>query len=162
MATMVQAIGTKPATRPRPRRVATPERWQLALARALAENIQVRQLAGSGQWIATSGTDAGAAYALAITNGVAHGCECPAGENNDPVCKHRAAFYHAIGVLDLDPEPVPPAPAAPTPIRRPALCACDGRGYLVRASSLVAGQTYKVTCQACRGTGYAPAVRHAA
>ena len=31
----------------------------------------------------------------------------------DPVCLHRAAYWYAQGVLDSDPEPVPPASAAP-------------------------------------------------
>ena len=102
-------------------RPATPARWQVALARALAEGVQVRQLAGSGAWLATSGTDAGTAYGLAVTNGVAHGCDCPAGANGDPVCKHRALWWHLAGLLDLDPQPEPPAPAAPAPAPRPAL-----------------------------------------
>ena len=92
-------------------RQATPARWQKAVARAFGEGIQVRQLQGSGGWIATSGTDAGAAYELAVTGNVAHGCSCLAGLNDDPVCKHRAAFYLLIGALE--PEPDPPASAAP-------------------------------------------------
>jgi hypothetical protein len=31
----------------------------------------------------------------------------------DPVCLHRAAYWYAQGVLELDPEPKPPASAAP-------------------------------------------------
>jgi hypothetical protein len=31
----------------------------------------------------------------------------------DPVCLHRAAYWYARGVLGLDPEPEPPASAAP-------------------------------------------------
>lgn len=96
----------------RPNRTATPARWQAAAQRAVADRIQVRQLAGSGQWIATSGSDASAAYELDITGAIAHGCTCQAGLNNDPVCKHRAAYYLSIGALDLTPEPDPPAPVA--------------------------------------------------
>ena len=111
------------ATATRPQRHATPERWQAALRRALAENVQVRQVVGCGLWVATSGSDPSKAYAIQVHNGIAHGCECPAGEFNDEVCKHRAAYYHAAGLLDLDPEPEPepPAPAAPAPAPRPAL-----------------------------------------
>jgi hypothetical protein len=94
-------------------RVATPDRWQKALQRALDGQVQVRQLAGSGAWIATSATDPATAYEIEITGEIAHGCSCLAGLNSDPVCCHRAAFYHQIGMLDLDPEPQPPAPAAP-------------------------------------------------
>ncbi len=102
------------------RRQATPARWQAALRRALTEGVQVRQLAGCGAWVATSGTDTGTAYALAVTNGVAHGCDCPAGANGDPVCKHRALWWHLAGLLDLD-DPEPPTPAASAPAPRPAL-----------------------------------------
>lgn len=90
----------------RSRRHATPERWQAALKRAFAEGVQVRQLATSGVWIATSGTNPDAAY---VTTGAE--CECPAGANGDPICKHRAAYWHMTGALDLDPEPEPLPPA---------------------------------------------------
>src|SRR5215203_4682092 len=86
-------------------------RWMKAAARAVAEGVQVRQLAGSGQWIASSGSDSSVAYEVEVTGNVAHGCGCLAGLNDDPVCKHRAAFYLLIGALD--PEPEPPASAAP-------------------------------------------------
>ena len=52
------------------------------------------------------------AYEVEVTGNVAHGCDCLAGLNGDPVCKHRAAFFLLIGALDLDPEPDPPAPAS--------------------------------------------------
>lgn len=94
----------------RPHRTASPARWQDAAKRAVADQVQVRQLSGSGQWIATSGSDARTAYELDVTGSIAHGCTCLAGLNNDPVCKHRAAWYLSIGALSLDPEPDPPAP----------------------------------------------------
>jgi hypothetical protein len=41
-------------------------------------------------------------------------CECEAAMlAGDPVCLHRAATWHAVGVLNLDLEPEPPAPAVP-------------------------------------------------
>jgi len=82
------------------RRESTPERWQAALSRARKEGIEVRQLVGSGGWIATSGTDRRAAYELEVTAGVVHGCACPAAAHDDPVCKHRAAFLSAVGIAD--------------------------------------------------------------
>ncbi len=129
----------------RPVRHATPERWQAALRRALAEGVQVRQLAGSGAWIATSGSDATAAY---LVNGQA--CECQAGEYGDPVCKHRAAFWHALGSLDLEPEPV--AVVAPAPI---ATClTCGGNGFDPACTGhAVAGMTIHCPCFACDGAG---------
>lgn len=80
-------------------RVATPERWQSALRRAIANGIEVYQIAATGEWIATSASKPGTAY---ITDGVT--CECEAAEfGNDPVCQHRAAFWHANGGLELEP-----------------------------------------------------------
>jgi hypothetical protein len=60
----------------------------------------VRQLVGSGGWIATSGTNRLAAYELEVTSGIVHGCACPAALHDDPVCKHRAAYWIALGVTD--------------------------------------------------------------
>lgn len=97
-------------------RTSTPARWIKAAERAVAEGIQIRQLAGSGAWVASSGSDANAAYEVEVTDNIAHGCSCLAGLNDDPVCKHRAAFYLLIGSLSIDPEPEPPGPAAPAPI----------------------------------------------
>src|SRR5829696_2926102 len=91
-------------------RTSSPARWMKAAERAVAEGVQIRQLQGSGQWIASSGSDSTVAYEVAVTGNVAHGCGCLAGLNDDPICKHRAAFYLLIGALD--PEPKPPASAA--------------------------------------------------
>lgn len=66
-------------------RVETPARWLKAAERAVSEGVEVRQLQGSGQWIATSGTDGGVAYELDVTGAVAHGCSCLAGLNGDGV-----------------------------------------------------------------------------
>ena len=96
-------------------RVEHPDRWVRAAERARAEGVQVHQLQGSGAWIATSGSQRGVAYELAVTGNVAHGCDCLAGLNGDGCCKHRAAFYLLIGALALPPEPDPPAPALPLP-----------------------------------------------
>jgi hypothetical protein len=82
------------------RRESTPERWQAALARARKEGVEVRQLVGSGGWIATSGTNTRAAYELEVTGGIVHGCACPAALHDDPVCKHRAAYWLVMGIVD--------------------------------------------------------------
>jgi hypothetical protein len=123
-------------------RRATPERWQRALARGLAEGVTVRQVNDSGAWVATSGTDATMACLLEVTGNVAHGCSCPAGEHDDPVCKHRAAYFILIGALDPTPEPDPPAPAAPV------VCfSCRG---------------HAVGCPVCADAGLAPIAAQAA
>ncbi len=128
-------------------RVENPVRWTKAAERALAEGIQVRQLQGSGQWVATSGSQSGVAYEVLVTGNVAHGCECLAGMNSDPVCKHRAAFYLLIGALDLTPEPEPPAPVLTLDCPE-----CRGCGVLYSHELERAGLLYP-PCAACGGTG---------
>ena len=76
--------------------------------RAVAEGVAIRQFPGPRAWVATSGTDADAAYVVSHRE-----CECPAGAWGDPVCKHRAALAAKLGCLSVEPEPDPPAPAAP-------------------------------------------------
>lgn len=71
-------------------------RWREALLRAQAEGVQIRQLAGSGMWIATSATDIVTAYEV-----TPWGCECHAGQFGDPVCKHRAALLEVLGRLTV-------------------------------------------------------------
>ena len=127
--------------RPRP---ASPERWAKAAERARAEGVQVRQVASTGQWVATSGTDATVAYLMDVTGTVAHGCSCLAGVNGDPVCKHRAAFYLAVGLLD----PEPPTPAAPAPA---ATCpACGGRGERMETVGWRGWEVVWHPCPRCR------------
>ena len=138
----------------RPRRTESPERWRAALERAIQNGIEPLQIAGTGEWVVTSATRLGTVYR---SDGTA--CECEAALALDPICQHRAAVRFVRGLLAPDPEPEPPAAAAPGPVPtpiRPALCVCDGRGYLVKPSTLVADQTYRVTCRACRGSGFAP------
>ena len=145
-------------TMQRTRRHATPQRWQQALKRAFAEGVQVRQLAGSGAWVAASGSDATAAYLVTGTE-----CECQAAEFGDPVCKHRAAYWNAQGVLDLDPEP--PTPAAPAVVVKavvvqPATCdLCRGEGCVTKASTIRPDQTYRAPCPGCRPRFLPPALR---
>ncbi|CAN5740766.1 hypothetical protein BH24CHL4_BH24CHL4_24260 [soil metagenome] len=82
------------ATTTRTRRQAMPERWQ----RAMLAGVQVRQLQGSGQWIVISASDPSVAYE---TDGVFS--TCPAALlGYDPVCLHRATYWHAQGELGFD------------------------------------------------------------
>jgi hypothetical protein len=60
----------------------------------------------------------------------------------DPVCLHRAAYWYAQGVLELDPEPEPPASAAPVICFR-----CRGA---------------EAACPVCQGAGVAPLSAQAA
>lgn len=115
-------------------RQATPQRWAKAARRAIAEHIEVRQVNANGMWTASSGSDAKVAYVLEVVAGVVRSCSCPAGEFGDPCCKHAARYYLDAGLLD--PEPEPPAPAAPVVCFR-----CRGAD---------AG------CPVCQGVGIAP------
>lgn len=136
-------------TMQRTTRQATPERWQGALRRALANGVQLRQIAGTGSWIATSSSRPALAY---FTDG--HMCDCEAFKlGGDPVCQHRALYWHLMGALGLDPEP--PTPAAPALAVVPPFCPpCDGKGFVVKLSAIF-GTTYRVTCRACSGAGVA-------
>lgn len=89
-------------------RQATPERWAKAAHRAITEDIRISQINADGRWVATSGTRENVAYIVEVTRGIAHSCSCEAGQFGDEVCKHRAAYYILMGMLD--PEP-PAAPA---------------------------------------------------
>ena len=129
---MVQAAQVSPVGRTRQ---ASPERWQKATQRAIAEPISVRQVNASGMWVANSGTHANVAYVLEITGNLVQSCSCPAGTYGDPCCKHAARYYLDAGLLELDPEPDPPAPAAPVVCFR-----CRG---------------VEVSCPVCQGAGVA-------
>src|SRR5215213_11772842 len=94
----------------RQQRQATPERWQRALQRALFAGVEAKQLADSGEWIVSSASRPGLAYR---TDGVS--CDCEAAMlGGDAVCLHRAAYWYAVGVLELDPEPEPSALGVPS------------------------------------------------
>ncbi len=144
---MVQSAPTR-----RPVRRATPERWQAALKRALAEGVQVRQLAGSGAWVATSGSDPASAYLV-----TGDSCECQAAEHGDPICKHRASFWHAQGALHLDSElDAAPVVTAVVVEPAPAICpACGGRGIdpACRGHRVAPGYYVHCACARCDGSG---------
>ncbi len=123
----------------RKNRTATPERWQRALQRALFAGVEAKQLASSGEWIVSSASRPGLAYR---TDGVS--CDCEAAMlGGDPVCLHRAAYWYAQGVLELDPEPQPPASAAPVVCFRcrgalPDCAVCTGLGVATLAAQAAA------------------------
>jgi hypothetical protein len=100
---MAQEAQGSPVSRTRSH--ATPERWQRALQRALFAGVEAKQIAGSGEWIVSSASRPGIAYR---TDGIE--CDCEAAQlGGDPVCLHRAAYWYAVGLLELDPEPSAPA-----------------------------------------------------
>jgi hypothetical protein len=133
-------------------RQASPERWQKAAQRALAEGIEVRQINASGMWVASSGTHANVAYVLEIGQGIVKSCSCPAGTFGDPCCKHAARYYLDAGMLELeDPEPDPPALGASLDCP-----ACHGCAVIYDRNLERAGWLYP-PCVACQGTGIVPA-----
>jgi hypothetical protein len=82
----------------------------------------------------------------------------------DPDCVHRAAYWHAQGVLDLDREPEPPAPAA---FARVVCFRCNGAGrgcpvcagagaasLAAQAVALVAAANEPAACGLCIGAGW--------
>lgn len=127
------------ATKARRPRTATPERWQAALQRAIDAGVQVRQVRTTGQWVATSASDAAAAHEIAVVGGVARACSCPAGEHGDEICLHRAKLYQVLGLLDLAPE-------------HPGVVFCPGchrRGVVLQNKPVPAGWR----CPRCREAG---------
>ena len=94
-------------------KAATPARWQDAALRARREGVEVYQVNDSGMWIAASGTRAGVAYTLEVINGIVISCSCEAAEFRDPVCKHRAAWALAHGLIVID-EPAQSAMEMPS------------------------------------------------
>ena len=109
----------------------TQERWQSALKRADAKNVRLFKIESTGTYIATSGTTTTVAYQ---TDGVS--CECAAAVHGDPVCIHRAKFWQAMGMLELD-----------APQTRPCSF-CRGEGEIWSE-----GSWNPDTCFYCRGTG---------
>jgi len=148
MATSAATLPPRPAVRPITRRD-TPERWQAAAKRAAAEGVTVRQLAGSGAWIATSGSDITIAYEVTPWH-----CECRAGEFDDPICKHRATLRVRLGWLTVEPDPEPPAAAVP--IRQPEQPCASCHGYGWGYGTVSGGRTDRLTCWICDGTGVEP------
>ena len=142
---MVQAVQVSPVVL---KQQASPERWQKAAERALAEGIEVRQVNAGGLWVVSSGSQSTVAYLLEITGTLVLSCSCPMGSFVDPCCKHAARFYLDAGLLDLeDPEPDPPALGAS--LDRPE---CRGCGVLYDKHLEKAGWLYP-PCGACQGTG---------
>jgi hypothetical protein len=132
-------------------RTGSPDRWRRALQRALFAGVDVKQIAGTGEWIVSSASRPGICYR---TDGTS--CECEAAMlSGDPVCLHRAAFWHAQGLLDLDPEPDPPAPIAAVECWH-----CHGVGLIVADAR--SGNRALAACPTCGGQGVAALVTQAA
>lgn len=120
----------------------TPKRWRAALKRAMAEGVEIRQLQGSGMWIATSASDPDTAYEVTPWE-----CECHAGQFQDPVCKHRAALLVKLGRLQQKAE-FQASQTTPCP-------ACGGTGVNPHALERVATSwSEHLACPECHGRGF--------
>lgn len=133
----------------RPPRANTPERWRAALKRAMSEGVEVRQLQGSGLWIATSASDPNTAYEVSPWE-----CECQAGQFDDPVCKHRAALLVKLGRLKyIARTRTPHAVACPH---------CNGTGIRPERTGQNRNRvTGIVACGKCDGLGFSGQYRAA-
>ena len=84
-------------------------------AKARAEGVRIKRDKLGRSW-ATSASTPGALYVV-----TGYTCSCP-GFVHHGECKHHSALMVALGWVERDPEPAPPA-ALPVPAR----CAsCDG------------------------------------
>ena len=132
----------------------THDRWINALHRAKADRVQVKE-SNLGNWFAKSGAHDARAYWLDVRGNVVLGCECPAGQKGDPVCKHRAAFYAMIGALPTGEDVLLAEVTAPdtSPDFAPAPESCDScTGG--RIEEWVAGHVSGCQpCPVCEGTG---------
>lgn len=134
------------ATVARPRRVATQERWVKALQRAFDNGLSAYEVANTGAVVVTSKSDPGTAYQ---TDGVE--CGCQAWLNGDPICQHRALYHHLRGVLDLDPEPTPPAAPVAVALPSPYQCqTCEDSGAVRVPNRIRPDLTYRKPCPDCR------------
>ena len=105
-------------------------------ATRIEQGVDVRQLATTGVWVATSGTDSTPAYVVTETD-----CECRAAQEGDRVCKHRALLRHRPRHCSpLDPDPTPAAPALATAPRSAVVEVLDATGRLAYRSDDLAAK----------------------
>ncbi len=123
---MSAATATRPPRRPR---VASPERWQQALDRAMTAGLTAATVAGDPRhWFVASASRPGVGYLVGVTPDLPPSCLCDAGLHGDPVCQHRALILDRLGLLPRPPappalsgqdDPTPRAPFAPRIVERP-------------------------------------------
>lgn len=92
----------------RPPKEDTPERWQKALERAIAQGLEIFMVNDTGERLVTSATRLDVVHR---TDGFYCTCEA-AVLGADPVCQHRAVVRSVLGWV---PDPTPAAPAARPP-----------------------------------------------
>ncbi len=114
--------------------------------RARATGLRLYQDRNDGRFYASSRSQPGALHRL-----TGFSCTCQ-GFLRHSRCAHLAALHAALGWLNIDPEPTPPATAAPEP---DTCTECQGTGQTCGTISTGRGRwTYgAITCVACHGAG---------
>jgi hypothetical protein len=123
-------------------RTASAERWEKALARALANGLEVFQVADTGERMVTSASQLDT---LHRTDG--RECTCAAGLAGDPVCQHRAVVRFVMGWL---PEPSPTAPALMPVAATPGACLLLVQWQRAHPNDF---DRQYVACNVCAGVG---------
>ena len=116
------------------------ERWQAALARAIAAGLEVFVIDGARERVVTSASRLDTVYR---TDG--RSCTCAAALAGDPVCQHRAAARACLGWLTLPDD----APAVAETASGASCFWCSGSGRQ-------AGVDGFERCDRCGGTGQRP------
>jgi hypothetical protein len=111
----------------------TRERWERALARALAAGIDILEVGGAaGAWAVESQSRPGVVF---LVDAAGATCTCEAAAGGDGVCAHRALARFVAGTLALPTETCP---------------ACRGEGVEGVGWTLAPDL---VTCSGCNGAG---------
>ena len=135
----VQAANISPISRPR--RQASPERWQRAAQRAIAEHIEVRQINSQRHVDRQQRPDPKVAYMLEIVAGRGALLLLPGRGLGRSLLQARRPLLPRCRTAD--PEPEPPAPAVPCFKCRgadPGCSVCGGAGVAPLAAQAAATQ----------------------
>jgi hypothetical protein len=120
-------------------------RWQKALARAIANGLEVFVVNDTGERMVTSSS---ALDTLYRSDG--RHCTCAAGLAGDPICQHRAVVRYVMGWL---PAPASGAPALLPVATRRCLSCTNGKVEEIGVS----GPIGWAPCSVCQGSGTLPA-----
>jgi len=131
------------------RRAATAARWAAAFQRALDNGLDVLIAADNGERFVTSASQLDTIHR---TDGVV--CSCAAAVAGDPVCQHRAVVRYVLGTLPVVVVHVDDLQEVES-LQRCRRCFGEGEHW---AGSPADGDSRRIVCPACRGSGHAPQV----
>jgi len=144
-------------------RTESPERWERALARAVAAGIDCLEVGGAeGMWAVESQSRPGVCY---LVDAAGTSCGCQAAAGGDPVCLHRALARFLAGDLALPSVACPAcfgegwqAPGWGGWDGTPTRCGdCGGGG---RVDATLAQVAAGAACGRCRGAGWVDRDEH--